>query len=235
MKKFIIHVVGTDTGIGKTYTSVGLLKLLDQKGFSTLGVKLLASGCFRKNKNLYSPDAMVLRKSSSNKDFQHGKHNYHFELPIAPHLVAKKMHIKLTKEKILKSYKQIIHATNINFYIFEGIGGVLVPLNLKETYIDFLVATKAPVIVVVGMRLGCLNHALLTYRELVYQHVPILGWIANVIDKDMLSLKANIQTLKDWLDVPCLGVTQYKQKPENTINYRNLLRQIQCFNKKHLY
>jgi len=205
-----IFITGTDTGIGKTYTSRLLLNQFNQLGLKTFGIKPIASGgLYNKNRQLENEDALILQKASSIFQPYHIVNPIILKEPIAPHLAAHHMKFTLTKntlKKCILSSQQI--EADIN--IIEGAGGWSVPLNYQELYSEAIAELKIPVVLVVGMKLGCLNHALLTYHNILNMQVPFIGWIANCFSSDMLYLEENITTLKQMICHPCLGIVPYK-------------------------
>ncbi len=217
-----IFVTGTDTEVGKTYVSVGLLKLLASQGFSTLGIKPLASGCEQKDGELYNEDAMQLHSASSIKLDYQAINPLTFIPPVAPHIPAEQqgmpLSTQLVNEKCITAMQYPADAT-----IVEGIGGWLMPLSYNETMADFVVANQLPVVLVVGLRLGCLNHTLLTYQAIQQAGVSMLGWVANCMEPDMLAQQENISMLKAWITQPCLGIINYQQRPEDALSISDIV------------
>ena len=196
MKK--IFITGTDTNIGKTYVAKKLLRDFAQSGFSTIGIKLIASGG--------REDAIILRDASTLK-IAYEQHNpILFEQAIAPHIAAQLANVDLS----LAALNKINLDFNVDIHVIEGAGGWLLPLNQNETLADFVVQNKFEIILVVGMRLGCLNHALLTIQSIEQMGGKLIGWIANCIDPDMEYLDENIAWLKQHLKVPLLFTEAFK-------------------------
>lgn len=214
-KKFFI--TGTDTEIGKTYIGVGLIKAFNNLGYSTLGVKPVSSDCFWKDNTLYNGDALQLQKASSfHLEYDH-INPFAFEPPIAPNIAANSCGKPLTLELI---NSKISHALNspVDIHIVEGFGGWFAPLNNTESMADFVIQNNLPVILVVGIRLGCLNHSLLTYHAIKNSGLPFAGWIANCF-QPAENVEDIVGTLKEWLKIPFLGLVDYNQKPEEVLNY----------------
>lgn len=205
-----IFIAGTDTGIGKTYVTAALLGALSQRGFKTLGIKPLATGGFWRDRVLYNEDALDLQARSSVKLAYPKINPVVFEPPIAPHLAARQQNQTLTAASLLSACTDALNFPS-DICIVEGVGGWYTPLNEKETMADFVQISGCKVILVVGMRLGCLNHTLLTENAIRQRQIPVLGWIANCIDPDMLYLKDNIATLQQCLSMPLLGVVPYSR------------------------
>ena len=204
-----IFITGTDTGIGKTYVTAALLGALSQRGLKTLGIKPLATGGFWRDHNLYNEDALDLQAKSSVKLAYPKINPVVFEPAIAPHLAARQQNQTLTAASLLSACTAALNFPT-DVCIVEGVGGWNTPLNDTETMADFVQISGCKVILVVGMRLGCLNHTLLTVNAIRQMQIPALGWIANCIDPDMLYLNDNIATLQQCLTMPLLGVVPYK-------------------------
>lgn len=200
MKRYFI--TGTDTDCGKTYVTSSLVNYFPQAA----AIKPIASGCMETENGLVSSDALQLQQSSHlSLDLINP---WRFKLPISPHLAAKAMDLSVSAVEIA-DYCCNVSLEGIEKLFIEGAGGLFVPLNDNETWIDFLKITKFPVILVVGMKLGCINHALLTESVLRFHEIPCVGWIANCIDPEILALADNIATLKTKLEVPLLAVLPF--------------------------
>ncbi|MBA2710035.1 MAG: dethiobiotin synthase [Tatlockia sp.] len=202
-------ITGTDTDCGKTYVTCKLLDYFRTKGKQALALKPIASGCNRVNEQLISEDVVNLQ--NYNGDSSLTINGWRFAPPISPHLAAKEVNTRLSAQEIAdfclnEQYKKY------NPLLIEGAGGLMVPLNDEETWLDFLELTKVPVIIVVAMRLGCLNHALLTAAALKTKQITAAGWIANCLDPKMLCLEENIDTLSLKMQMPLLGVLPYGGK-----------------------
>lgn len=196
-----IFITGTDTDCGKTYATTRLLDFFP----GSKAIKPIASGCFEHDGQLLSADALEIKKHCS---FNLDEINpWRFKDPISPHIAARRDGKQLSAAMIV-AYCHNMAVDNELLFI-EGAGGLFVPLNDEETWIDLLQVSSFPVIVVVGMKLGCINHALLTAHALASQHVECLGWIANCIDPDMNALEENIDTLSNKMNVPYLGRVGY--------------------------
>ncbi len=203
-----IFIAGTDTGIGKTFVTAALLDALTQRGLKTLGIKPLATGGFWRNDQLYNEDALNLHSKSSVKLAYPKINPVVFEPAIAPHLAARQQNQILTAASLLSACAEALNFP-ADVCIVEGVGGWNTPLNERETMADFVKISGCKVILVVGMRLGCLNHTLLTESAIRQKKIPALGWIANCIDPGMLYLRDNIATLQQRLNMPLLGVVPY--------------------------
>jgi len=206
-----LFITGTDTGVGKTTIAVMLLRQLNQQGYKTFAMKPIASGCeYNKDQQLENADALLLQSASSLSDTYERVNPFALTLPIAPHLSAKNMGITLDKNTIIKKILSSIRH-DADFNIIEGAGGFCVPLNDHELYSDVIAELSVPTILVVGLRLGCLNHAILTVQNMLQRKINMIGWVANCIDPEMKAVDENIETLKRWIKQPCLGIVSYQR------------------------
>ena len=197
-------IAGTDTGVGKTYLSVLLLRAFNQAGLKTVGLKPLATGGYHTPLGWRHPDALALQREASVSLAYEQVNPVCLAAPIAPHIAAAHSSLTLTVEGLLHRCSPALACVS-DVVVIEGVGGWQVPLNATETMADFVKALGATVILVVGMRLGCLNHALLTAEAIRARHIPWGGWIANCIDPHMRALEDNIEALRERLPVPLLG------------------------------
>ena len=210
-------VTGTDTGVGKTLISCALLHAFAAQGKRVAGFKPVAAGCDERDHN---DDAVALRAASS-MQLTYGQVNpYCFPHAIAPHLAARHAGVRIEFKRILTSYHEL--AAQADEVIVEGAGGFLVPLNDKQTSADLAKELDLPVILVVGMRLGCLNHALLTVRAIDDHQLECAGWVANILDADMAALQENIETLRQRIAAPLLGIVPYQAQPDARAAATNL-------------
>lgn len=198
-----VFVTGTDTGIGKTFCSLLLMQALQQRGLRVAGMKPVASGGMYKQQQLVNDDALRLQQQS---DLQHPYelvNPYVFEPPIAPHIAARQAGQIIEPKKIQHAFQQLRATTDQ--VVVEGVGGWRVPLSDSLSVSDLPILLDLPVILIVGMKLGCLNHALLTIESIKQHGVKLLGWIANSIDPDFEQQQANLHTLKSHINAPCLA------------------------------
>lgn len=205
-----IFITGTDTDAGKTYVSVNLLNYFNAQGLATLGLKPISSGCTRENNVLYNADALALQKTSSIPVNYATINPILFEPPIAPHVAAQQIDYPLSVSHLLEKIKPAFDIP-ADVCLIEGAGGWRVPLNTTatESWSDFIKAAQLPVILVVGMKLGCINHAILTHEAIQKDGISILGWIANDIDPNMLYREESLLTLQKWLSSPYLGRVEH--------------------------
>jgi dethiobiotin synthetase len=200
-------ITGTDTEIGKTWISLGLMARLQDHGLMVAGMKPVASGCDLTDKGLRNGDACLLREhASDNLDYKL-VNPYAFAPPVAPHIAAELSGIKISIDTIIETYQRLV--TKTDCVIVEGVGGWRVPLNSEQLLTDLVRALGLPVILVVGLRLGCINHALLSAEAIVADGVELHGWVANQPDPNYENLDASISILKQQLTAPLLGHVPY--------------------------
>lgn len=202
-------VTGTDTGVGKTLVSCALLHAFAAQGKRVVGFKPVAAGC---DEDDHNDDANQLRAASTVRASYGQINPYCFPHPIAPHLSARHAGSRIDFSRIFASYDEL--AGQSDEVIVEGVGGFCVPLNEKQDSVDLTKQLDIPVILVVGMRLGCLNHALLTMRAIAEAQIECAGWVANVLDADMPALQENIDTLRERIQAPLLGVIPFQSQPD---------------------
>ncbi len=206
-------VTGTDTGAGKTLVATGLLSAASGTGLRTLGIKPVSAGCVSTETDagpiLQNDDALALQSAAS-IDLDYATVNpVAFEPAIAPHIAAERSGRRIAVNELVQHCRHACVAHSAQFVVIEGAGGWLVPLNESETLADFSAGLGFPVVIVVGMTLGCLNHALLTERAVKATGLPIAGWVANCIDPEMAASEENIRSLEVLLTSPLLGVVPY--------------------------
>jgi dethiobiotin synthetase len=201
-------VTGTDTGVGKTLVSCALLYAFAAQGRQVAGFKPVAAGC---DEDDHNGDALALRAASTIKLTYGQVSPYCFAPAVAPHIAAHFSGVRIELSRILDSYREL--AGQADEVIVEGAGGLLVPLNEKQDGADLAQQLGLPVILVVGMRLGCLNHALLTARAIAGCGLKCAGWVANVVEAGVPALQENIDTLRSRIGAPLLGVVPYMEVP----------------------
>ncbi|MNQ85489.1 ATP-dependent dethiobiotin synthetase BioD 1 [compost metagenome] len=216
-------IAGTDTDVGKTTIAAGLLHAAKRNGLVTLGAKPVASGCEVTAKGLRNADALALMDESSIKLTYEEVNPFAFEPAIAPHLAAREAGVRLSVQELLKPMRAILDK-QADFTLIEGAGGWRVPLSDQANLSDLAMALQLPVILVVGVRLGCINHALLTAEAIAQDGLQLAGWVANIIDAKTSRLEENLATLAERLPAPCLGrVPKLKQvSPEIVASHLEL-------------
>lgn len=198
-----VFVAGTDTGVGKTRAAVALLHALRCRHARVVGMKPVAAGAILQDGTWVSEDALALRCASS---FEAPAELYNPVLlrePMSPHLAARREGVRIDIEHIVHCYAQL--SKSADAVVVEGAGGFLVPLSDSETGANLAQALGLPIVLVVGLRLGCLNHALLTAEAIRSRGLPLIGWICNRIDAAMLAPEDNIAYLRTQLSVPLLA------------------------------
>ena len=199
-----LFITGTDTGVGKSLVAVGLIERLRREGRSVVGFKPVASGCRRTPDGLRNSDALALQAAASVRLPYEVVNPFAFEPPIAPHVAAAEVGASLTVAGLVEHYAKVREAAEM--IVVEGAGGWRVPLGAHEDLADLAVALQLPVVLVVAIRLGCLNHALLTAESIRSSGVELHGWVANLIDGEIPRHQENIRILDARLQAPLLGV-----------------------------
>lgn len=199
-----VFVSGTDTGVGKTYASCTLLASLRARGRRATGMKPVASGCRVTPDGLRNDDAQALIAASDPKPAYADCNPYALGAPIAPHIAAREAGVQIRLDPIRAACARI--ARNADRVVVEGVGGWLAPLSDSLMQADLARALELPVVLVVGLRLGCISHALLSARAIREDGCVLAGWIANRIDPAMSHVDANLDTLRARIDAPLLGV-----------------------------
>ncbi|OYZ06091.1 MAG: dethiobiotin synthase [Methylophilales bacterium 16-45-7] len=192
--KHAFFITGTDTGIGKTYVSCQLIREYVAQGYRVVGMKPVAAGCEFIDGLWVNEDVALLTQASNVKAPFHLVNPYCFNAPIAPHIAASQQGVEVQLEVIQRAFIALSEMADI--VIVEGAGGLLVPLNAHATIADLIALLNIPIVLVVGMRLGCINHALLTYAVIQSRQLPISAWVANPIDKTMQCFDENLFTLQ---------------------------------------
>lgn len=225
-----LFITGTDTEIGKTFVSSLLIKMLADENLKVIGMKPIASGAENIDGKLKNEDALSLIEASNVKTDYEMINPYVFKPAVSPHIAAEEVGIEIDLNKIKNNYEQLNQSSDV--VVVEGVGGWYAPLSCHTTVADLAEALNIPIILVVGLRLGCLNHTLLTAQAIRQSGLPIAGWIANHVEKDFSSAKQNIKTIKHFLnDVPFLGTVSYQtnkshKQADHSINNKNLLKHL---------
>lgn len=205
MKGFF--VTGTDTDVGKTWVTAGLLTCLNQAGLKTAAMKPVASGCSRRDGQWQNDDARLLMQFMSSESAYEDVNPYAFEPAIAPHLAAAMSGTEISLPVIMQRLEKLAAAAQM--VVVEGVGGWLVPLNADQSVADLAKEMGLPVILVVSIRLGCLNHALLTAQSVRALGLPLIGWVANICDAGFTLVNENIDSLQKRLPAPLLATIPY--------------------------
>ena len=201
-------ITGTDTDCGKTLVTQGLMHLCRHQGMTTAGMKPVASGgTTQADGTLGNGDALSIQSCCSSSTPYHLINPYCFEPPVAPHLAADMSATSIDLPPIQAAYAELSQQNEC--LLVEGVGGWRVPLNHELDVAGLCQALQLPAVLVVGMKLGCINHALLTARAIVTDGVPLLGWVANCVDPEMQLLEQNIGTLQQLIPAPLLGTIPF--------------------------
>jgi dethiobiotin synthetase len=198
-------VTGTDTDVGKTLVVEGLLAAAGEQGLTTLAIKPVAAGCERTSDGLRNEDALKLMAQMSEPLSYQQVNPVALEPAIAPHIAAQQVGQLLCLETLVKHCQEVL-TQPAQLALIEGAGGWRLPLNETEYLSSLPQRLDMPVILVVGMKLGCLNHALLSMEAIARDGVRLAGWVANRVDGNMSCFEANLATLKGVINAPLLGV-----------------------------
>ena len=193
-----LFITGTDSGIGKTFFTLAAIHALQQKGIRTTAMKPVASGAELIEGQLRNEDALAIQQAIDHSVPYERINPYCFAPPVSPHLAAAQAHARIDLEVIKMNYHKLIE--NEQFVLVEGVGGWLAPLSETSTVADLAKVFALPVVLVVGMRLGCLNHALLTAQAIKRSGLQLAGWVANNIDPDCAFIQEQIDYLALHLD-----------------------------------
>ena len=199
-----VFITGTDTDCGKTEVALAMLRGLRERGIRAAGFKPVAAGANRHDGELQNADALALQAAGAG-EFPYSTVNpYCFEPAVAPHLAAAEAGVVIDPQTVVSACTEL--ASSSDFVVAEGAGGWRVPLALQLDMQELALLLGFPVVLVVGLRLGCLNHALLSEQAILASGAPFLGWIGSQVDPGMERLNGNVETLLRQLRVPCLGV-----------------------------
>ena len=200
-------MTGTDTEVGKTWVTLGIMSKLQETGLQVVGMKPVASGSICTPDGLRNDDAQrILAQGSMNLSYKE-VNPIALEPPVAPHIAAQAAGTEISIDRLVFAYRAL--EARADCCVVEGVGGWLVPLNDRESLADLVSRLGIPVIMVVATRLGCLNHALLTVESIVASGVTLLGWVANAARPGEKEIQANIATLTRRIDAPLLGVIPF--------------------------
>ncbi|WP_076409273.1 dethiobiotin synthase [Shewanella sp. UCD-KL12] len=222
-------VTGTDTDSGKTLISSAILckRLRTSPKHNTLGLKPIASGCEKTAEGLRNSDALNLISQSSIKlDYQF-INPFSFLPAIAPHIAAEQTEIDISPAEVLAQLKLSLQSAELaskDTCLIEGAGGWRLPLGEGKFLSEVVAALDLPVILVVGVKLGCLNHAVLTQESILGDGLKVAGWVANIVEPDTACLEENLASLSALMHAPCLGVVPYLQdaSAENAADFLEL-------------
>ena len=218
-----LFITGTDTGVGKSWVSAALIHALSQRGLRVAGMKPIASGCVQTPAGLRNEDALLLQHHASVAIDYETINPYAFAPAIAPHIAAQLAGQPIELETISHRYHQI--ATQADWVVVEGVGGWSVPIGPTTLLPTLVQQLRLPVVLVVGLKLGCINHALLSVAQIERDGLPLLGWVANSLEPAMAMEQYNITTLQQLIHAPLLGHTPFQ--PHSSIKQRSMQLEIE--------
>jgi dethiobiotin synthetase len=213
-------VTGTDTGVGKTLVASAMLSSLTASGLRAVGMKPVAAGLDLIDGTWRNDDVERLQAAGNVEAPLALRCPYLLRAPMAPHLAAQNEGVRIALQPLLSAYAQL--ARQADAVVVEGVGGFRVPLADDFDSADLAVALGLPVVLVVGLRLGCLNHALLTAEAIRARGLVLAGWVGSAIDPRMLAFDDNLLTLRARLDAPLLGVVPHLASPQAALAARHL-------------
>lgn len=202
-----LFITGTDTDVGKTVTSKAILQAFDAKGFSTIGYKPVAAGCEKTADGFRNSDALHLMNAATCECDYADVNSYPLELPTSPHIAAKHEHKVIEFSALSEALQQ--HKSKADVVLVEGAGGWRVPVSEGEFLSSWVKQERLPVVLVVGIKLGCLNHARLTAECVKNDGLNLVGWVANRINPGTEHYQEIIEALKTMIDAPQLGEIPY--------------------------
>ena len=205
-------ITGTDTDVGKTFVACWVLRQLNRQGLRCLGMKPVAAGVGDTAEGPDNVDVVALAAAGYRAVPRDWLNPYLLSLPVSPHIAAAREQVQIDFSRIDSAYRQL--ADNADVVLVEGAGGWRAPLTDSQDISDLAQQLQLPVILVVGMRLGCLSHALLTAQAILDSGLPLVGWIANQIDPQMSEYIANLHTLRQRLPAPLLAELPYAENPD---------------------
>ncbi|TNE76444.1 MAG: dethiobiotin synthase [Gammaproteobacteria bacterium] len=220
-KKFF--VTGTNTGVGKTLVTAGLLAAARQQGLRTIGLKPVAAGCELTEQGLRNEDAQALLEQTSLPLTYEQINPVALQAAIAPHIAAAQENRRLSADRLAGFCRGTMMQSS-DLLLVEGAGGWRVPLNERESFADLVKILQLPVLLVVGMELGCINHALLTAEAIRHDGLELVGWVANRTEAEMACYRENLDSLQQRLPCPLLGEVPHlpQATAEQAAEYLNL-------------
>jgi dethiobiotin synthetase len=207
-----LFVTGTDTGVGKTRVAAALCRGLAARGTRVAAMKPVASGCVLTPEGLRNEDALALLAAMNVRARYSDVNPYAFAPAIAPHIAAREAGVEIDFDVLDRAYERLRMQSQT--LIVEGAGGWLAPLDSSRAFADLAVHWHTDVVLVVGMRLGCLNHALLTAESIERRGLRLRGWVANSIEPNFERLTENISSLESRISAPCLGIFSFEPQAD---------------------
>lgn len=222
MDKRGLFITGTDTDVGKTVVSTVLLHALRRHGYKAIGMKPVASGCVQTDEGWRNADALALQAASHPRPEYELVNPFALPEPTAPQIAAARAGMVVSLPPILAAYRQL--AAQTDMMVVEGVGGWLAPLADQLDQNSFVQTLELDVILVVGLRLGCINHARLTERCILQDGGRLVGWVGNTADTRLSFATEYFQTLRRALGAPCLGLLPFAPQadPAMLAGYLNI-------------
>jgi dethiobiotin synthetase len=216
-----VFVTGTDTGVGKTVAACALIHALALRGIDVVPMKPIAAGAVTYDGGWANEDSIALLRAAGRDSAPLADVTpILLREPMAPHIAAAREKRRITLEPLTAAFQRL--AAGARFVVVEGVGGFKVPLGERLDAVDLARALDLPVLLVVGMRLGCLNHALLTADAIGASGLPFAGWIANAIDPAMAAAEENVAALEERLEAPLLGRLPHGPAPDPALFARSI-------------
>lgn len=212
-----IFVTGTDTDVGKTLIALKLVQAFKAQGKKVAVMKPVASGCHPSNHGLRNDDALTLMRHASVALPYELVNPYAFEPPIAPHIAAQHAGVEIDLVHIQQCYKEI--SAQAEVVVVEGVGGWLVPIDSQQTMADVAKTLELSVLLTVGIRLGCINHALLAVNAIAFSGCQLRAWVANTVDSEVQNVNEIIESLVLRITAPCIGRVPYSMLLEELDQY----------------
>ena len=213
-------ITGTDTGVGKTWATLALMRYFKTQGLSVIGMKPVAAGCEWQNGLLQNEDALLIQENASFMLNYNEINPYAFEMPVSPHLAAMENTVQL--DVLVQAFNSVKDKADV--LLVEGAGGWLAPVSNECDIADLVQALQLPVILVVAIKLGCINHARLTYQAIIASGVECAGWLAMCVEPEMSMLDENVETIKNKISAPLLGILPYTPEKDFDVLVDNIFR-----------
>jgi dethiobiotin synthetase len=221
-----LFITGTDTEVGKTWVAAQLMREIARAGIKVAGLKPVAAGIdAARAPDKVNEDAVLLQSLATQSLPYEAVNPLLLTEAIAPHIAAAKEGVGLSVGVCVKGCQKVLKS-DADVVVIEGAGGWLVPLNATETMADLANALDCDVILVVGMRLGCINHALLSAQALLASGVSVVGWVANSVDPEMLCPEENLNTLIELLPMPLLAQIPHNAALQNSYFESSVLHSL---------
>jgi dethiobiotin synthetase len=207
-----LFIAATDTGVGKTWVTLALMEALRLQGLKVAGMKPVATGCAETEYGLRSDDAIQIQAHATTHHDYDLINSYAFRPPVSPHVAAERANIIIDLYHVAEACRKLAAVSDC--VLVEGVGGWRVPLGQDRTLVDLVRILELPVVLVVGLRLGCINHALLTAECMRIDEINLCGWVANRLEPGYLEPEKTLEFLERHIPAPCLGVLPHLAFPD---------------------